>query len=381
MGHTSPNSASTLVYRPLGTFRFVLAILVVAQHYTNFAPLAFQQAIVPLGLGSIAVLVFFAVSGFVIAEAIEVHYRGRAGAFLLNRSIRIFPPLLAATTVTLLIVALLLLGGPFRHFEMHKPELVTMDVLTLKNIAANYIQAIPGATKLGPDMTHPLITIVWSIRTELMFYLVMAVVMFAPASFYHRALGLAGAAALAFYYVMALTGAGPETVRLIPFFVFGVAVYYALRGSLFGFGVSVLSWAFSLIAFADIGDQLNDVARAAFGPFNMPARVAILAVLLIMIPALAHIRLTRARPQDQALGDLSYPLYLNHFGIMFVVGAFWPQLGWTGFALTLAAALALSVVMFRLVEPGLDSLRKQVRHGRIGLPAVLTENKLARIPV
>lgn len=385
MGHSSAThsqNSSALAYRPLGIFRFVLALLVVAQHFTNFAPLSFQQAVIPLGLGSIAVLVFFAVSGFVIAEAIEGHYRGRAGAFLANRSIRIFPPLLAATTVTLLVIALLLLGGPFRHFEMHSTEVLTADVLSLRNVIGNYFQVLPGAARLGLGMDYPLISVVWSIRTELMFYLVMAVIMLAPVRNYRQALAVAGIGALAVHYVASLTNAGPETLRLIPFFVYGVAVYYALNGSLTGLAISVLTWVLSLIALVEIGNQLPSMVRDMFGPFAMPARVIILGALLGLIPALSRVTLARPLPLDRYLGDLSYPLYLNHAAIMIVTGAFWPQLGWGGLSLAVLVTFALTVVMYRLVEPGLNGLRARVRGGRgSGVPTGRIQDKVAHIPV
>lgn len=385
MGFSSaikPSESSALAYRPLGIFRFVLALLVVAQHFTNFAPQSFQQAVIPLGLGSIAVLVFFAVSGFVIAEAIEGHYRGRAGAFLVNRAIRIFPPLLAATTLTLLVIALLLLGGPFRHFEMHSTEMITRDVLGLGNVIGNYLQVLPGAAKLGFGMDYSMISVVWSIRTELMFYLVMAVIMLVPVRNYRQALAVAGIGALAVHYVAALTNAGPETLRLIPFFVYGIAVYYALNGSLTGLALSVLTWVLSLIALVEIGDQLPPMVRDMFGPFAMPARVIILGALLALIPALCRIKLPRTLPLDRYLGDLSYPLYLNHAVIMIVVGAVLPQAGWGGFALAVAAALALSVVMYRFIEPGLNTLRARVRQGRgNGIPASRIQDRVAHIPV
>src|SRR5205823_14158971 len=47
-------------YRPLGTFRFVLATLVLVSHASGFLP----ELIGGLSLGNVGVLLFFVVSGF-----------------------------------------------------------------------------------------------------------------------------------------------------------------------------------------------------------------------------------------------------------------------------------------------------------------------------
>jgi len=77
-------------YRPFGIFRFVLAVSVVVSHSTGLeAPGSFLAA---MGIGNIAVMGFFVLSGFIIAEAASTFYRNRPAAFLANRFWRIAPP-------------------------------------------------------------------------------------------------------------------------------------------------------------------------------------------------------------------------------------------------------------------------------------------------
>lgn len=366
-------------YRPLGTFRFVLALLVVAQHFANFAPLPFQQAIVPLGIGSIAVLVFFAVSGFVIAEAIELHYRGRVGAFLVNRAIRIFPPLFGTMTVTILTVAVLLvMFGSFRSPDLTEAALVTPDVLKPGNIVGNYLHVFPGIKALGLRAEHPLIALVWSIRTELLFYLAMALLMLAPQRHYHRVLFGAGLAGFAVFAVTAMTGYGPDSLAFIPFFVFGVAAYYAITGSVAGLILAVVAAGLSLVAFCLEGQAIHPVLKTLFGPYDMTARSIVLAILLPAIPALALLKVRGTSRIDRMLGDLSYPLYLNHILVMYVVRAFWPQIGWAGLLAATLAALLVSYAMYRLIEPGLNGLRNRVRG--TGKPVSAPRRSLSAAP-
>ena len=70
-----------LAYRPFGAFRLLLAGLVVFQHFTaNAAPAWWHDRFIGLSPGSAAVLVFFAMSGFVIGEAADRIYHARPEA-------------------------------------------------------------------------------------------------------------------------------------------------------------------------------------------------------------------------------------------------------------------------------------------------------------
>lgn len=79
-------------YRYFGALRFMLASLVMFQHFAaSIAPLYFTERVQPYEPGSLAVLVFFCLSGFVISEAIDLAYLKKPIAFLSNRCLRILP--------------------------------------------------------------------------------------------------------------------------------------------------------------------------------------------------------------------------------------------------------------------------------------------------
>ena len=98
-------------YRPLGTFRLFLALLVVFQHYVQWVfPGAVQRAVMPFEPGSTAVYVFFCLSGLVIAEAADRVYRGRTIAFAANRFLRIVPLYVATIAATVAAIVMIVLG-------------------------------------------------------------------------------------------------------------------------------------------------------------------------------------------------------------------------------------------------------------------------------
>ena len=90
-------SVGVYQYRSFGGFRLLLAVLVMVQHFgADLAPAPLATALAPYFTESVAVLVFFALSGFVITEAVDSVYRNRPIPFLTNRLLRIVPHFLLA---------------------------------------------------------------------------------------------------------------------------------------------------------------------------------------------------------------------------------------------------------------------------------------------
>src|SRR5438128_1325496 len=84
-----------------GTLRFLLALMVAVGHGSMFATTGLSAFIDPLRLGAVAVLTFFILSGFVIAEANQNFYAGKPGRFLINRALRILPPYYVALVASI----------------------------------------------------------------------------------------------------------------------------------------------------------------------------------------------------------------------------------------------------------------------------------------
>jgi peptidoglycan/LPS O-acetylase OafA/YrhL len=86
-------------YRLLGTYRALLALLVLLSHSNMWLP----EWVRPLALGNVGVFLFFILSGFVIAEALDIFYPGKPQRFLLNRFLPIYPTYWSACVVAIVI--------------------------------------------------------------------------------------------------------------------------------------------------------------------------------------------------------------------------------------------------------------------------------------
>lgn len=102
-------------YRPFEIFRTLLAFLVLLQHIGHAGPA--DMIIGRYVTGSIAVIVFFNLSGFCITEAADQFYRWRTWAFPANRAIRILPQYFVAVIATFATIYIICLSNPDPPFN------------------------------------------------------------------------------------------------------------------------------------------------------------------------------------------------------------------------------------------------------------------------
>jgi len=160
-------------YRLFGIFRFGLALLVVISHTALLAGPYLDSFLKPWGLGNIAVMVFFALSGYIIAEALEVFYSRRLGGFLVNRALRIVPPYFAALILSVVIHAWLSSHGNVAFYDYDSaPEGMFSNSNLLSN--ALLIGVLYGLGHVGLQPDYPFVRYVWAVRVEVHFYLVYA---------------------------------------------------------------------------------------------------------------------------------------------------------------------------------------------------------------
>ena len=322
-------------YRFFGAFRLMLAWLVMTSHSGNYLP----GWVVPLALGNVGVFAFFVLSGFVIAEACDRFYPGAAKRFLANRLLRIYPTYWVACAIALAV-----------YVPLHHPQLELDARSAMGNLLILYAE--PG--------TFFWLSLIWAVGIELRFYFVAALLNAALSAFRSRArlvFVLFGAGALTLYCVtVASDFSRLATFRFAPFFVLGVAAYYAIAQS---------SRAAALAAGAALPFALH-----SYFVYNSPGEAPALttalfsgALALMVAAAFARVSL-RAMRLDKVLGDLTYPLYLVHWPMIYLVDRLLPAKGLPGYGAIAALSMTAAAGVL-LIEQPIARLRDKVRRRRL----------------
>jgi peptidoglycan/LPS O-acetylase OafA/YrhL len=290
----------------MGLLRFLLAMLVMLSHT--------GLTVGGLNPGVVAVVVFYAISGYVMSALIGKHFSqtGQAVHFYIDRLARIYPQYLfyaVAAGVWFFWV------GQTTHFLQHPPswlELLNNVLIVPLNFfmfnAADQFTLVPPA---------------WSLGAEVLFYVL------APWLWRHwRVAVLVGAGslvvqALAWHNLLSTDAWG---YRLLPgvlwIFIAGMALqrYQQSHTTLARHAV----WLVPLLSLAAAFflAQQDELSR----PYNRE----VLLGFALALPAIA-ILTWRSPPSgvwqamDKRLGDWSYGIFLNHFACMWVLGLTAPQ--------------------------------------------------------
>jgi len=344
-----------------GTLRFFLATLVALSH-------AGVTLMGKYHLGVPAVVVFYILSGFVVtgmvhswADAIQraasgsvsrvnwttrpPSWRRFARRFWAERVVRLYPPYAIALLLGLVAWSAGVASGFLSKDTWWGQWVANITVLPLA--FAPFVSSLNGLQLVPPA---------WSLGVEGMFYLLAPWLVLSP-----RALW--GAALLSLVWQMAVHGAAPWLgqwsdalgYRLFPaallYFVMGAAVWLA-------FARDRRWWALPLLGFvAQSALLIVDGVRGLWGqPFLLETSLgAVVGAPLVV--ALAQIP---RRRWDARLGQLSYPIFLSHFPVLWL-------LGWEGKSLSLAMllgylalVLALAWVIDATAQQPLRSVRQQL---------------------
>lgn len=326
-------AVSTMKYpNNLDLLRLLAAIGVMALH---IADLSAQPALAFLhGFDTkIALSVFFVISGHLIFMSCERSHS--LADYAVRRARRIVPAYVVVVVACALLGVLLSTLPPGDYFGTTWLRYLVANLTFL-----NFIQpALPGVFTDNPYPGAPVNGALWTIKVELMFYLVVpALVALCRRYGHHRVLGLGfvmgclwwgGFMALAWH-----TGRGgfAEVAKQMPgqlmFFLPGAWAWYEReRLARWGHRVGVAGALLLLLAYQ------WDQTRPTPGVFLYP-----LALTLCVFWA-AHI----LRPLGDAArhGDLSYGIYIVHFPVIQTL----VQLGVFGAAPLLGAGLATAITV------------------------------------
>ena len=344
------DTAHQAAYRPFGAFRLALAGMVLAQHGMLLLTPGQKLRWPGLVLGPVAVACFFALSGFIVAEALTRFYRERPLAFIGNRFLRVVPPYLLVLLLTIAMQGALFAAG----------RLVPLDTPLRgapwqpRVILAGLFEIVPGmpARRIsGQDFSF--IPYAWTLRVEFAFYLAA----FAAAA-WRRPWAVAACLALAyaaFARFLLRHGAGAQQILCVPFFAFGLGCFFLQRRP-------------------GLASRLHLLAVAAFVPLAftfwtqkghpaMAYQLACVCTLFGVFYALTCIGKMpdRLRGFDRRAGDLSYPLYIGHGVVVVTLLSLGGQHGWALYGAAMAASIVLAASLHLAVEMPLRGMRDRVR--------------------
>lgn len=341
----------------MGTYRFVLAMLVLLSHtlitWWGYNP------------GVVAVISFFVISGYAMAGTIRKNFANRDKVldFYADRVLRIFPQYLFYVAVTAaFFYAGLIASDSFLSEMGPRRALLNIPILPL---------GIPRAT--GFDISRSsFIPQAWSLALELTFYAVVPLLVLWMSQAQRRVVAALSCA-------VALLAA----TQVIDAHAYG---YFTLPGTLFIFMIGIELYERrdplllrSLIAFAAVLCALVHAVETFRVSVTQEVTIGIVLAIVI-VPAIAALKLPPAiRAIDRMLGHLSYGLFLNHFIFIWLLQRHY-GLGNVPFdadklAILIAASTLAAAVTHWLIDRPIEQLRHRLRSRNllvadVDLPAV-----------
>lgn len=299
-------------------------------------------------LGTLAVFVFFAISGFLITASFD---RSRdAGAFLAARSLRLFPALFVSVMLVAFVMGPAVTTLPVAEYLSH-PGTLAFVPRNMALVSPAYY--LPGVFETNP---YPAVEgSIWTLVHEVACYLgVLAAGLAGAFATRRRLLAALLCFAVAWIAYQALGGGLHPKVdalhRLSLPFAIGAA-FYVLRDRI------PLS--------AGIAAALAAVA-VALAVLGAPWPVGYAATLLTLSYAVFWIAYVPRGPilGYNRIGDYSYGIYIYAFPIQGLVVWIWgPMTPWENIALALPFTLVLAILSWHLVEAPALALRHRLRRG------------------
>jgi peptidoglycan/LPS O-acetylase OafA/YrhL len=364
----------------MGVLRVLLAFLVVYGHCGS--PFG------GVGLSAQhAVQAFYMISGFYMTLVLREKYSGEGSAgirsFYLNRWLRLYPAYLAIVAMTL---AVAVAGTVFPRLQL-PPQAYLADWLEKGVLDWGTVgtMAVSQFTMLGLDAfnlltltdqgsvavtsgattdQYPLWRLMlipqsWSLSIELYFYALAPFIV-------TRSLRLAIIVAVASFGVRLLLWrygglqVDPWSYRFFPselmFFLAGTVAYHVYARST---ELRSLRSATRIALYA--GMAVLIATSIWIGRGEEPASPKSLIALIFMvgvffaIPAL--FRHTKQNSADRLIGELSYPVYISHVLIVWILGAGNYHVGKLGFVVVAAITLAVSYALYRWIDVPIDEYR------------------------
>ena len=356
----------------MGTLRTLFAIAVVFAHTYGFVLVG----------GKNAVQLFYMISGFLISYVlVERKTYSSIRSFYINRYLRLYPIYFLVALLSLLVfVFAAAIGKDVVFFQVYRDAPVAANILLVISNATIFFQDwvmfsaveqkqlvfsadfFKSEVVLYPGLLVPQ---AWTLGVELAFYVIAPFVLAR-----RRVLLLFLALSIALRVYLLYIGLGksdPWTYRFFPaelaLFLLGALAHQILlpiyRKTLPG-GGGILD------AFASLSTYILIAVTLVY--WLIPVRetiktIFLFSVFLLLMPLTFEFQ--SRRRWDKWIGDLSYPIYISHMLIIFIVTL---ALGWLGISnkLFISAAVVvltvgLSIMLSIFVGGPVESLRGRFR--------------------
>jgi peptidoglycan/LPS O-acetylase OafA/YrhL len=351
---TLPIEKSFSVYLDLA--RFIAALLVVACHYLQHGVFGAPLTTILPDFGREAVMVFFVLSGFVIAYTTE-QKNHTARAYVLARCVRIYSVALPVLLLAFAVAGLAAMYGVRSAdvYPLHKPWLYIPFHLLFAGEMWNLSELPPWLIPY------------WSLGYEVWYY-----VLFGVLYYLRGATRLIVAAA-----VLALVG--PKLWLLLPVWMSGVYLYHWQKTHVVKQRVARLGWCLTLVLLAafkavgaDYSLRMLGIATWPFPALKLGSADRFLADYVVCALVFVNFLcarfagfggLARLAAPVRRLAAHTFTLYLSHFIVICAWLALYPHD--TSSVLDIAA-LTLLIALVTLALSALTEGRKDWFRTRLG---------------
>lgn len=324
----------------------------------------------PLGLGNMAVMGFFVLSGYVIAEANDIFYKNKTFNFAINRFLRIVPPFFMALLFSVLLHYMifsydsgLILSALQRLGDYNDLNIAMSNMFTFENISANGLAIIiwVGLNKIfGLTTDYTFVRYAWAVIVEFEFYFIAAIFYYIHYKYNRKIFeyGLIFLIMALFAYSLVYDFEKLRPFSFAPYFLLGIFLYYGIskknKLAYYGGGISLLLSSYHLYVY---------VSKGNISSYYILACLLIYLLFVYAIYSLSQKQFsTKTKKIDKFLGDLSYPIYLNQYAIQILfLSVFIEDRGLLIFLTAVITIVIVSFTLSRVVEPLVKNVRDSVR--------------------
>jgi peptidoglycan/LPS O-acetylase OafA/YrhL len=342
----------------MGLIRLLLAVAVVLNH-------AAVSRVLPEG--RIAVQLFYMISGFLISYIlIENKTYTKVSRFYLNRALRLFPAYYAVAGLT----ALFLIGFGSRTEFMSLP-LIPKAFITLTNLLLfgqdwvmfTRVEGAGLAFTSNFKVSEPqlwqflLVPQAWTLGVELTFYVLAPFIIRNKRILLGLLVASIGARLIAIHYGIGRTD--PWNYRFFPFelalFLCGALSHQYL--------LPVAARVIKKAKRADIALTCGFLAVCIYSGIRPFPSIMVFASAFVALPFLFLFQ--ENYKLDQKIGELSYPTYIGHLLVLFLLThIFHLRPGSLAFvALAVVGAIAFAQILITFVISPVEKVRSAIKRG------------------